>query len=243
MSSMERMKRTIVSVVAVCLFLSGAVAFGQFGEDIDPEGLGQDVAQQRLQEISVTKFEDSGMFRVHLPTDSGLTEYRRFEGSPGDKEPIEVEENIGFSSEADRFVLGARADFYRRGTTTLTISPSRPIAIPGLVKTLSVWVVGRNANHELYVLVEDIRGDVKRIRVGELNFTGWREMTVAIPPSIIQQDDRVADRTGLRFLGFVVEPDMLQTYGSYYIYFDDLRAVTDLFGEELRDADDMVDGW
>jgi len=93
------------------------------------------------------------------------------------------------------------------------------------------------------MFVEDVRGNVNRIRAGELNFTGWRRINVAIPPSIVQQDDRVSDRTGLRFLGFAVEPDMLQTYGSYYIYFDDLRAVTDLFGEELRDPDDMVDGW
>lgn len=241
--STERIRRTIVSVMTVCLFLSGGAVFGQFGEDINPEDLGQDVAQQRLQEVSVTKFEDSGMFRVRMSSDYGLTEYRRFEGSPAEKEPIEVEQNIGFEAESDRFVLGARADFYRRGTPTLTIEPTRPIAIPGLVKTMSVWVVGRNANHELYLMVEDIRGNVNRIRVGELNFTGWRRMNVAIPPSIVQQDDRASDRTGLRFLGFSIEPDMLQTYGSYYIYFDDLRAVTDLFGEELRDPDDMADGW
>ncbi|MDR2259242.1 MAG: flagellar filament protein FlaA, partial [Treponema sp.] len=29
----------------------------------------------------------------------------------------------------------------------------------------------------------------------------------------------------------------------YYIYFDDLRAVTDLFAEDNRDADDMSDAW
>jgi hypothetical protein len=35
----------------------------------------------------------------------------------------------------------------------------------------------------------------------------------------------------------------METYGSYYIYFDDLRAVTDLFAENNRDVDDMADAW
>ncbi len=235
--------REIVFILsAVWLVVSTVAAVGQFGEDIDPENLGQDVAQQRLREVSVTKFEDAGFFEVLMSSDFGITEFRRFEGSPAGKEPLVAEANIGFA-EADRYVLGIRADFYRRGNPRIVVRPSRPIAVPGIVKTMSVWVVGRNANHDLYLLVEDIRGDQKRIRVGELNFSGWRKMTVAIPPSIVQQDDRASDRTGLKFRGFMIRPNMLQTYGSYYIYFDDLRAVTDLFGEELRDEDDMVDGW
>ncbi|MDR0706482.1 MAG: flagellar filament protein FlaA, partial [Treponema sp.] len=33
------------------------------------------------------------------------------------------------------------------------------------------------------------------------------------------------------------------TYGTYYLYLDDLRAVTDLFLEDNRDSDDIADGW
>jgi hypothetical protein len=47
----------------------------------------------------------------------------------------------------------------------------------------------------------------------------------------------------LKVLGFKVECDPVETFGSYYIYFDDLRAVTDLFAEDSRDPDDMVDFW
>jgi hypothetical protein len=35
----------------------------------------------------------------------------------------------------------------------------------------------------------------------------------------------------------------MEAYGSYYIYFDDLRAVTDLFAEDIKDADDPSDMW
>ena len=242
MNSVTTVFRIGIIALAVAV-IPVSTGFAQFGEDIDPEGLGQDVAQQRLQEISVTKFEESSLFNVSMSSDFGLTEFRRFEGSPADKEPIEAEANIGFGDMGNRYVMGVRADFYRRGRPTIMIEPTRPIAIPGLVKTMSVWVVGRNANHQLYLMVEDIRGSLKQIRVGEMNFSGWRKMTVAIPPGIEQQDPRVSDRTGLRFRGLMIRPDMMQAYGNYYVYFDDLRATTDLFGEEVRDPDDMVDGW
>jgi hypothetical protein len=48
---------------------------------------------------------------------------------------------------------------------------------------------------------------------------------------------------GLQILGFLIEPDMMEAYGTYYVYFDDLRAYTDLFAEQSRDPDDMVDSW
>ena len=48
---------------------------------------------------------------------------------------------------------------------------------------------------------------------------------------------------GIKILGLVVEPELTETYGSYYVYFDDLRIVTDLFAEENRDPDDIADNW
>ena len=48
---------------------------------------------------------------------------------------------------------------------------------------------------------------------------------------------------GLSIDGFNVKCNIDETYGRYYIYFDDVRAVTDLFAEESRDTDDMMDAW
>jgi len=35
----------------------------------------------------------------------------------------------------------------------------------------------------------------------------------------------------------------MEARGSYYVYFDDLRAVTDLYDLENKDEDDMMDAW
>ena len=48
---------------------------------------------------------------------------------------------------------------------------------------------------------------------------------------------------GITIRGFNILCDLDETYGSYYIYMDDLRAVTDLFAEESRDEDDILDSW
>jgi hypothetical protein len=86
--------------------------------------------------------------------------------------------------------------------------------------------------------------------VGKLNFQGWKKLTVAVPPQaedgrhgIIQRNYNYNNQMGLKIIGFRIDCDPMEAYGSYYIYFDDLRAVTDLFAEDNRDPDDMVDAW
>lgn len=231
------MKRALIFAILV---LSATLLFAQ--QDPEPEDLGRDVAQQLLQEVSISKFEDSGFWRVYMPIDQGIIESRRFEGSPIDKEVIPEEEDLGIAT-PDDYVLGVKASFFRRGDAELYIQPIRPLQAPGITKTISMWVVGRNFNHRLSVVVADYFGNVNILSMGKLNFSGWKRMTVAVPPTIVQRDYHYNDRMGLQILGFLIEPDLMETYGTYYVYFDDLRVYTDLFAEESRDQDDMPDSW
>ncbi len=204
--------------------------------------IGKDSAQQLLKEISVTKFEDASFWGSQMPLDMGLVTLRRLEGSPQGKKPIEDEKKLGIA-EADRYVVGARINFFRRGPTYFTISPVAPIPIEGISKTLSVWVVGRNFNHMLKIVIEDFIGRRMELTLGKLNFVGWRQMTVAVPPTISQTEYHYTYKNGIKFLGFRIDCDPAENFGTYYLYLDDLRAVTDLFGESKRDTDDMVDSW
>lgn len=231
------MKRALILAILV---LSATLLFAQ--QDPEPEDLGRDVAQQLLQEVSISKFEDSGFWRVYMPIDQGIIESRRFEGSPLGKEVIPEEEDLGIAT-PDDYVLGVKASFFRRGDAELYIQPIRPLQAPGITKTISMWVVGRNFNHLLSVVVADYFGNVNILSMGKLNFSGWKRMTVAVPPTIVQRDYHYNDRMGLQILGFLIEPDLMETYGTYYVYFDDLRVYTDLFAEESRDGDDMLDSW
>ncbi len=248
------MKRTALIVLALLLVAGMAIAQDRDPAtssnpyaQVDPERLGQDAAQQRLQEISVERFEDAGFWRVYMPIDQGVIESRRLEGSPALKAAIPEEEELeaeGLSlAGPDEYVLGVKASFFRRGNSEIFVQPIRPLLVPGITKTISVWVAGRNFNHRLSVVVADFFGNVNIISMGTLNFSGWRRVTCAVPPTVRQIDFHYSDRMGIQILGFMIEPALMETYGTYYVYFDDLRAVTDLFADSSRDPDDMVDSW
>ncbi|MDR2184888.1 MAG: flagellar filament outer layer protein FlaA [Treponema sp.] len=233
---------------AVLLFSLAGFLFAQNEIGTPTAGtLGIDVAQQKLKEISVDKFEFDGYWKSSISSDDGFTTTRLFEGGPLGKQAIEDERDLNIP---DQYVLGTRIDFIHRGYTSFTLYPQRPIPIEGITKTISVWVVGRNFNHELKLLLQDFYGRNFELYVGKLNFQGWKKLTVAIPPQsgdgeqgIVQRSYHYNNQMGIKITGFRIDCDPMEAYGSYYIYFDDLRAVTDLFAEDDRDADDMVDAW
>lgn len=236
-------KKTITILLVSAVFVAGLAAqiTGPVGEP-NAEAIGVESAQQNLREVSVSKFEDAGFWTSTMPRDQGVTQLRRLPGGPIDKEPIEGEIEVGIE-EADQYVLGLKVQYYKRGMNTFSLYPVRPLPIEGIAKTISVWVVGRNMKHTLKILVEDFFGNRAELTMGDLNFSGWKKLTVAVPPSIKQRDFHYNDRMGIKILGFKVETDPLEAFGTYYIYFDDMRAVTDLFAAENRDVDDMADVW
>jgi hypothetical protein len=240
------MKRYII--IALLLSMAG-FAFAQQDEvgGVDAERFGLDTAQQKLKEVSVDKFEQDGFWRSHMSPDEGYTTTRLFEGSPLAKQPIPEEADLGIT---ERYVLGTRVDYLRRGYSSFLIYPTRPIPIEGITKTISIWVAGRNFDHELHILIQDFFGKNYELYVGKLNFQGWKQLTVAVPPQspdgktgIIQRNYHYNNQMGLKVVGFRINVDPMEAFGSYYVYLDDMRAVTDLFAEESRDPDDMVDAW
>jgi hypothetical protein len=235
-------------LIVTFILLTGSLIFAQ--EEIggpDASRLGIETAQLMIREVSVDKFEHDGFWISRMSTDNGYTTSRLFRGSPAGKQPIPEEEGLDIP---DDYVLGTRVDFLRRGYHSFYIIPIRPIPIEGIVKTVSLWVAGRNFNHELYILIEDFFGRHYEFSMGRLNFMGWQRMFAVIPPApddgfsgVVQRSRHHVDHFGIKIVGFRIDVDPLEARGSYYIYFDDLRAETDLFTEHHRDPDDMVDGW
>ncbi|MDR1399602.1 MAG: flagellar filament outer layer protein FlaA [Treponema sp.] len=256
------------AIIAVAL-LSATAAFAQSGDPVDrntnASQLGIDSSQQSLTEVSVDKFEQEGYWHASISSDSGFISSRLFEGGPGipsrsatpSNPDGETSSNLAGETEAglsilNKYVLGARVDFLRRGHASFTLKPAHPIPIEGITKTISVWVAGRNYNHKLNILIQDYFGRTFELTMGTLNFQGWKKLEVAIPPQaadgrngIVQQNYHYNNDVGIQVIGFRVDCDPAETFGTYYIYLDDLRAVTDLFpaSPAWRDSDDMADAW
>jgi hypothetical protein len=239
----------------ILLVLMTSLVFAQTTTD-DPSApdatkIGTDTAQQKLKEISVSKFEDAGFWYGMVPGDFGIIQIRSFPGGPKEKEPIQEEIDAGIVEvdqdnkivRGDNNVIGVKVSFYKRGVVDFNIRPVRPIPVPGKTKVISVWVAGRESKHRLEVVVSDYYGNSAYIDMGRLDFPGWRKLTVAVPQSLKQRDPHYHYLGGITVRGFNVKCDIDETYGSFFIYLDDLRVVTDLFEEEIRDTDDMLDAW
>ena len=241
------MNKLHIAILTVAVVAAGVV-FAQNSSMSDPDAsrVGNDSAKQELKEVSVDLFEREGFWNVHISPDYGVIAGRLFEGSPAAKESISDEK----AKEAtDTHVFGTRVDFFRRGVNSFFVTAERPIPIEGVTKTVSVWVCGRNMGHNIWLLVQDYNGHNFEIWLGSLEFSGWKKLTTAIPPTfdgvhgIIQQSAYHGDKPGLRIVGFRVDCNPMEAQGSYYIYFDDMRAVTDLYDMMNKDDDDMMDNW
>ena len=234
----------------VLLILSSLYVFAQtngaaVGEP-DATQIGDDVSQMRLVDITVSQFEDPGFWQARMASDLGLISLRRREGAPlgkatYDKERLdnEAKQNVP----EGQYVLGVKVKFYRRAMTSFSIAPIRPLPIPGKCKTVSVWAIGRNFNHVIKIMLRDYFGQQHELTMDRLNFLGWKKLTVAIPPTIQQSEYHYTALMGIQFVGFKIYCDLMESYGTFYLYLDDLSAVTDLFEEEFQDEDDIADDW
>lgn len=241
------MKKINIALLTMALAFAGTV-FAQTESLSDPDAssIGNDSARQSLREVSVERFEREGSWNVHISPDYGVIKGRLFDGNPMAKEELEDADNKEMN---DTKVLGVKVEFFKRGINSFYVTSARPIPIEGVTKTVSVWACGRNMGHQMWLLVQDYYGHNFEIYMGSLEFSGWKKLTTAIPPSpdgkhgIVQQSVYHGDKPGLRIVGFRIDCNPMEAQGSFFMYLDDLRAVTDLYDLENRDEDDMMDNW
>lgn len=246
------MKKILCFLIIICfaafVFAQQSPSQQYASSETDPDAniIGADSGRLALREVSVELFEREGSWNARISPDDGVITARLFDGGSTAKEPLAESEQKEI---VDEKVFAVKAQFFRRGIDSFYVTSARPIPIEGITKTLSVWVAGRNIAHKLTILVQDYFGNNFELYMGTLQFSGWKKMTVAVPPSpdgvhgIVQTSAYHGDRPGLKILGFRVDCNPEDARGSYYVYFDDLRAVTDLYDIENRDADDMQDNW
>ncbi|OHD56264.1 MAG: hypothetical protein A2Y33_00405 [Spirochaetes bacterium GWF1_51_8] len=193
-------------------------------------GLG---GNQLLQRFLVEDFESAGEWSSFMPRDYGVTMAMLREGGP-----------MKVTNDANKYVLGVKTEFMKRDWGWMTITPPKPIKIPGITKALNVWVVGRNYKHKMLIILRDFLGRMKFVDVEKLIWTGWKMVTIQIPLTIEQDNYKITEERGITFLGFRIDFDPEDILGTpFYIYFDYLTADTDVFTEVNQNPDDMWDNW
>jgi hypothetical protein len=167
-------------------------------------------------------------------------------------------------------VLGVQFAFDRLGYNFLEFIPvadqngadGKPvptgIAIPGRVKNLDMWVWGSNFNFYLDVHLRDYRGMIHVLRLGDINYKGWRNLKIDIPSSIPQDVKYVPARKSLELVKIVMwtRPEETVTGGlddsgktvPLFVYLDHIKVITDMFenpfdGSTLADPEKMAKVW
>ncbi|MDR2476183.1 MAG: flagellar filament outer layer protein FlaA [Treponema sp.] len=143
--------------------------------------------------------------------------------------------------------FGINGNFDRRGYNWVDVYPvdsdgSTPfeIPIPGRTRNIDLWVWGSNLNYYIEAYIRDFQGVVHAIRLGDIAYTGWKNLKANIPNSIPQTKRIQPNLAQLHFVKFRIWTGPTENVNNFYIYFKQLKVLTDTF-ESLFDGDELAD--
>jgi len=154
--------------------------------------------------------------------------------------------------------LGLRGAFDRKGYNWIDLYPVKSddpdggpaeIPIPGIVDDIDCWVWGSNLRYYIEIYLRDYRGVVHTIRFGDnIAYEGWRSLRIVVPKHIPQERRILPSYAGLTFVKFRIWTTPTENVDSFYIYFKQLRVLTNNFnrlfdGNDLAEPDNVERLW
>lgn len=149
----------------------------------------------------------------------------------------------------DYQVFGINARFDRQGYNYLEIIPVKdgengekvpnPIDIPGRVRNIDMWIWGSQYDYYMQVQLEDYTGVVWTLDLGDVNFTGWRNLRVDIPHYIPQSETYIPYLKSVKLVKLILWTRPAERVADFYVYFDQIKVLTDTF-ESRFDGDTLT---
>jgi len=103
-----------------------------------------------------------------------------------------------------------------------------------------MWVWGSNLKYYIEVYLRDYRGVVHTLKLGDISYTGWRNLKVNVPNTIPQSRRILPSYASLNFVKFRIWTQPVEKVDNFYIYFKQFKIFTDVF-ESLFDGNDLAD--
>jgi hypothetical protein len=218
---------SLILLILVVPSLLSAQYFGQtFGfqmEDIRSVVLDDFENNENNWQVSASRFTADGFPQLKTS----------IEGAP-------IALSSGYEEGENKFVLGVRAAFTRKGYNSVWIYPEEEIVIPGHARKLDLWVWGGNYYYNLEAHLRDYRGIVHRVHLGSLHFMGWKNMSVEIPRWIPQFVRYLPMEQPLTLVRFAIWTEPVERVDDYIIYIDHLKVLTDVYKRRF-DGDILAD--
>lgn len=234
------MKREVKSIILAFLMGCLILLVGSGNITLQAQEAAKSTAPEKKQQTGLIEdwlndFEAAEDWRAASTCPLGDTKIRKIPGKPRPVDdngnpvefPNEVTDDNGIAHKSE-FVLGVKTYFMDRGFDRVEVLPPNEYIIRGKAKEIKVWVLGRKFRHTLYVKLRDFRGRLYKIKIGRLDFWGWKELSVVIPGWLPQSASYAMLDKNLHFVSFFVESDTFEVPGTFYFYLDNFRVVTDL---------------
>ncbi len=219
------------------------------------ESSGGGAAIEPLERVTLEDFEESEDWRAKSTTPLGQTKVLKMiqrgiikdvfdEKSVPDKKNEKGEYVPVAEDQKDRIgtnhILGVKTYFAEKGFDRVELSPPHEFIIKGKARQISVWVLGRKFNHTMYAKFRDYKGNTHIIRLGRLDFFGWRKLTAPIPGYVPQSTRYSLLDKNIHFVSLFVTSDVHEAAGDFYFYVDDLEVRSDKYdmiypGFEIKD--------
>ena len=150
--------------------------------------------------------------------------------------------------------LGIHGRFDRRGYNWIDLYPVNgdgdpfEIPMPGRIRYLDLWVWGSNLDFNVEAFVRDHQGTVHIVKLGNLGYTGWKNLRANIPNHISQAKRVQPSLARLHFVKFRIWTSPAESVDNFYIYLKQFKVLTDTFespfdGDELADPDLVPQLW
>jgi hypothetical protein len=203
----------------------------------------------------INDFEDCEDWRAVSTCPLGDTKTRKIPGKPKpvNDEGKEVDDNGNAGKYPDQSaddnglthknenVLGVKTYYLDRGFDRVEVFPPNEYIIRGKAREFKFWALGRKFRHTIWIKLRDYRGEIHKLKVGRLDFWGWKEMSVIVPGWLPQSASYALLDKNLHFVSFFIESDLYEIPGTFYTYIDQFRVVTDL--SEFTGDETIKDTW
>ncbi|MBE7413308.1 MAG: flagellar filament outer layer protein FlaA [Leptospiraceae bacterium] len=199
-----------------------------------------DKPKDPLDKIALEDFEESEDWRAKSTTPLGETKTLKMIQRGTMKDVFDektVPDALANESEQEKqeqrtrinknHILGIKTFFVNRGFDRVEVAPPHEYIIKGKARQVSVWVLGRKYRHTLYAKFRDYRGVTHNVRLGRLDFFGWRKLTATIPGYLPQSTRFALLDKNLHFVSLFVTSDVHEIGGNFYFYLDDLEVRAD----------------
>ncbi|MCX7633844.1 MAG: flagellar filament outer layer protein FlaA [Turneriella sp.] len=111
------------------------------------------------------------------------------------------------------------------------------IKLPGKVRALSLWVLGRGNDYTLEAWVQDWKGSTHILKFGSVNFVGWRPLVAKVPENVPQDIDTYPQTKNLVLTKLVLRSRPTANTEKVVIFFDSIKVLTDMYDVHFDGAD------